>query len=340
MRINLEREFIRSEILNGLKKFEKDTVVIERRKNPLTEEWCRINESRGKRIHQVRDHLLRMESSGKACRFCSENIDNLSNFPPDLIPEGKIIVGDFILFPNQFPFGEYHAVGILCKEHFLEINKWGSKIWENCFKGCIEFFELIVEKNPNVRFASINLNHLPYAGASIIHPHIQVLVDAKPTVMLDLYLKKSFEYFIKNKSNYWLDLIETEKEIGQRFIGETGSVSWLASFAPTWNDEVIGIINNKSSFFELQNSQIKDICTGLEKILKGLYEERGIRSINMVVFSAPLKENSDEFFSLNLKIISRSPTSTWAFSEIIHREPIISTLPEDVAKDLRDFLSD
>lgn len=55
----------------------------------------------------------------------------------------RIRVGDAWLFPNLFPFGGHHAVGVFSKDHYLELNQFTSKLLEDCFKGCLKFFELV-----------------------------------------------------------------------------------------------------------------------------------------------------------------------------------------------------
>jgi len=339
VKIEFIKELIEAELLSPLKNFEKEIQVIERRKDPLTNEWCRISIRRAKRLIQGKGKLSKkiITTSKKNCFFCPKKVDRLTpKFPNWLIPEGRIKIKEFKLFPNLYPFSKYHAVGILTKEHFLPLDKIKADKWKNCFKGCLKFFKMIHEKDPSARFPSINLNYFPTGGASLIHPHVQVLNTIMPTVMTDLYYKKSWEYFDKNKTNYWQDLIELEKN-GERFIGKTGSVFWFTSFAPTCNNEIVGIVKgNVSSFFEMSESEISDISKGIWKIFKSIYDYG--RGYNMTIFSAPLNEHLGHFFSLNVKIISRpmlNESYDRGFSEVLHKEPIIVTIPEDLARDLR-----
>jgi galactose-1-phosphate uridylyltransferase len=59
----------------------------------------------------------------------------------------------------------------------------------------------------------------------------------------------------------------------------------------------------------------------------------------MSIFSAPFDEHLGHFFSLNVRIISRPSshiyTSDRGFLEILHGEPVVSTIPEELAKELR-----
>jgi galactose-1-phosphate uridylyltransferase len=339
-KIEFVKEIMKPEFLNPKKKFERDSQTIERRKDPLTGRWCRVNIQRVKRLHQGRKSKTRADDFKGGCFFCPKNIEKATpKFPSWLIPEGRIKINEFVLFPNLFPFGEYHAVGVLCKRHSLRLHEITPRMWEDCLIGCIEFFRAINKKNLDARFPSINLNYSPSAGASITHPHVQVLVDKLPTVMTDEYFRRSWMYFDKNKTNYWQDLIIKERN-GERFVGESETMAWLTSFAPTCNDEIIGIMKgNVSSFFELSDEQIHDLGKGICRIFRGLYRIKRITSANMSIFSAPFDEHLGHFFSLNVKIISRPSshiyTSDRGFFEILHGEPVVSTIPEELAKELR-----
>jgi len=341
VKIKFAKEVIESEFLSPLKKFEKEVHVIERRKDPLTNHWCRISVERTKRRIELKDHLEEkiIKKTGKTCFFCKRRIrDKTTKFPLWLVPEGRIKINEFTLFPNLYPFCKYHAVGVLTEKHFVGLDKIKPKLWKNCIEGCIRFFKVVHEKDPSARFPSINLNFFPTAGASLLHPHVQVLNMILPSVMNDIYYRKSWEYFDKNKTNYWQDLIEQE-EYGERYIGKTGSVHWLTSFAPTCNNEIIGIIKgNVSSFFEMTEEDIKDVSKGIWKIFKNIYE-RGV-GYNMSISSAPLNEHLGHFFSLNLKIVSRPKMNEYytmdrGFCEVLHKEPIITVFPEELASRLR-----
>lgn len=338
-KIEFVKEIMKPEFLNPEKKFRRDSQTIERRKDPLTGKWCRINLERIKRLHQEKKEKTRVEDFEKECFFCPKNVEKTTpKFPSWLIPEGRVKINEFMLFPNLFPFGEYHAVGVLCRKHSLRLHEITSRMWEDCLIGCIEFFRAIDEKNLDARFPSINLNYSPSAGASIIHPHVQVLVDKLPTVMADEYFRKSWMYFDRNRTNYWQDLIMEERKNGERFIGESKNMAWLTSFAPTCDDEIIGIMKGSvSSFLELNDEQIHDLGKSIWRVFRGLYRIKRTTSVNMSIFSAPLDEHLGHFFSLNVRIVSRpsSSTSDRGFFEILHREPVVSTSPEELAEELR-----
>ena len=128
--IKFEKEIRETKLLNPLSNFQVEVQPIERRRDPLTGKWCRINLKRVERVKQnvVRgvDPLLEIvERTRKSCFFCPENLEKKTpRFPSDLVSEGRLKVGSACLFPNLYPFGEYHAVGIFSGAHYLKLNQF------------------------------------------------------------------------------------------------------------------------------------------------------------------------------------------------------------------------
>ena len=334
----------KSELLDPNCDFKKTSQTIEHRKDPLLGTWCRINTDRAKRPHSssgaivdVDKRIKQMVKKSDNCFFCAEKV--MAKTPKHAFAEERICKGKFILFPNLFPFAPYHGVGVLTNKHFLSLDKLDYKLWFDAITATISWFRGVHTHDSSARFASFNFNYLMPAAASLVHPHVQPLVDKRADNGLDLVLKKSYEYFSSNGSNYWQDLLDNDSA---RYIGKTGkSVYWHTAFSPTCADEVIGIVCGKSSFMELTEDDIFGVADGISKVLRGFYE-KGIRSVNMTINSAPLDENLGEFFYLNIRIVSRSLmvenyTTDRGFMEVLHNESIISTIPEDVAKGLRDY---
>jgi len=327
--------------------FRTDIQPIEYRRDPLTGRWSRINVKRARRVKQA-DGGVKLPSelisdSRKGCFFCPENLEEKTPlFPPDVIPEGRLRIGASRLFPNLFPFGEYHAVATFSESHFLGLDEFPLPLIRDCLNNCLEFIRRVHAKSPEVRYCSINWNHLPPAAASIIHPHLQILVDRKPTFYLEELIRASEEYFKKNGSSYWVDLVATERERDERMIAETGPIAWLASFAAQGNSEVLGIFTCISSVSMMDETHVEALAHGLSSILRG-YRDLGVGSFNMTVLSGPLDRGLDHY-SLSLKVISRPQlrahySSDCGFMERLHDEPVVETMPEELAAKLRGYFT-
>ncbi len=340
--IKFEKFVQEARLRSHLRGFQEVAQQIEVRKDPLTGHRCRINVERTKRLKQTATKTTGLnkliKSSRAKCYFCPENLEKSTPKFAEGLPD-RIKAGNACLFPNLFPFGRFHAVGVFSEDHYLEPGQFTPKLLEDCFKTCLKYFELIHKKHSKVKYWHINWNHLPTGAASIIHPHVQIMADPEPSPYLQEILEKSRGYRERNGSNYWSDLVEEEKAGGERFIGETGPVNWLASFAPTSTREVLAVCSNTSSLAGLEKHGLGEFCKGLSKILKG-YHELGVLSFNMGTLSGPCDEELSDFYLLNVRVISRPDpapfyTSDKGFMELFHKEPIIEVMPEDLAEKLR-----
>ena len=341
-KVEFEKVVREARLLSPLLGFKTSTQQIEFRRDPLTGRWSRINLERIKRVRQARGEEKEVkeiiERSKRGCYFCPENIEKSTpRFPwePD-----RIRVGSAWAFPNLFPFGEFHAVVTISGEHWLPLDKFSPRLIEDSLKASLEYFRKVWGEHPSVKYCSINWNHMPSAAASILHPHLQILADREPTTHVEELMRKSREYFERTRSNYWSGLVETERETGERFILNTGSVAWLTSFAPQGNNEVIAVFKEGiSNLLQLGESELSDFSAGLSKILSG-YHALGIDSFNLTTFSGPNGVDLSDHYLLNAKLISRPSfgpayVSDSGFMERFQYETIFETRPENVTQKMR-----
>ena len=276
-----------------------------------------------------------IEASRVDCSFCPENIEHATpKFLPEISKEGRIKVGESTVFPNLFPFAKYHAMTAVSEEHFLRIEDFTKDQIEDAINASIEFFKRI--EAHGAKYFSLNWNHLPPSGASIIHPHLQLIGDEVPTHMTGTYLEASKKYHEENGQNYWPHMIKEEEKAGERFIGRTGRAAWISSFAPLGNNEITMVFEGASSILELAEEDVSDISDGLLRIFNG-YSDMGKTSFNFSMYSG-LRDMND--FFLNGKIITRPNaqkyfTADGGFMEALHKERIVETLPESLAAEFR-----
>ena len=80
------------------------------------------------------------------------------------------------------------------------------------------------------RWASINANHMLPSGSSLFHPQLQGIVDSQPTTMRACWRTCTAQ----RSQPIW----EAERRGGERYLGDTGRIQWMASFAPIAPAEV------------------------------------------------------------------------------------------------------
>jgi galactose-1-phosphate uridylyltransferase len=247
-----------------------------------------------------------VQESQEKCFLCPEKVTTATpKYPQDILAQERIVRGEATLFPNLFPLSEYHAVCALTKSHYLNLSDFTPKLLSDGIQACLEFTRKACEKNNKIRYMTINCNYLFPAGASAVHPHIQVLGGDVPYTFLNRVFERSKMYYEENNSNYWQDLITIEKERDERYIGKTGNIEWITPFSPGGTSEVQGVILEKRNFLNLDQKDAVSIGEGISNILS-FYEEDGWSTFNFTIYSGPLNVNvQTEWFNCNIRIITR-----------------------------------
>jgi galactose-1-phosphate uridylyltransferase len=286
------------------------------REETLTGLTCRIS---SERIKRGIDQACIIGSSPEGCPFCSENL--LSETP--VFPDGRrILVGESVTFPNLFPFAEWHTVTVITRDHAVPC--FTARQLADAFKGQAKSL------HGHDGYASINWNFLPSAGASLAHPHLQGLVDSYPSPLARRYLAGSEGYRKEHGRSYWDDLREVERS-GERILID-GEILWLAHPVPLGEKEIRGIL--PVSYLSQFESVVGDLARDLLQIM-AFYQELGTRAFNFSLFFD--REGCDHGFSAFCSIIARiNPNplsmSDSSFMERLHLEPVILTMPEELAR--------
>ena len=324
---------------NPLTNFTLESQTIEYRQDPLRGTWSRINISRAKRVHQASAAGEPEEKKVfcEKCFFCKGNIDSKTPEFPERLKIGKRLKhGGAAIFPNLYPFAKYHAVCTLSENHCAGLNEITPKNVEDALIASIDYLKAVYTNDKSAKFASINMNFMPPAAASIIHPHIQIICDSKPSSYEESCFEKSRKYYQKTGKNYFEDLAKVSKK---RIIKSKKNSVWLAAYAPALANEVNGIFLKKGSFFDLSPEDVKNMASEISGIFGALWK-LGARSANMSIYSAPLSGKSIGY-TMHARIGTRPEmksnySADKGFMEIFHEEPVISTIPEDVAANMRE----
>jgi len=286
---------------------------IEIRKDIIWERRCRI-------IGRVGLELVTKENFDeiiqRPCIFCTP--EKLAKFDDEFEKE-MLENSHAFLFPNINPYAKYSSVCAF-KKHYIKIGEFDSELIEKNLELCIEYINKITKINNEVKYASINWNYMMPAGASILHPHTQVIVDGHPTTYIEKIVEKRelFKEYIKKEIN------------SERFIEEIEGIKLFTPFAPFGFNEIVGVADSSLS-------SIGSISLALEKILS-FYDSIGRNSFNVCIFISLTND-----FPLHFRCITRQNMAKYyrndaMFFERLHFETILEKKPEEVAKEMKQYL--
>ncbi len=315
---------------------------IEVRTHPITGHTCRITYSRGQEREPATESLPEpppFAAERDTCPFCSARIaTHTPRLPPELCPQGRMIRGTSTLFPNLFPYGRYSAVSLFDDDHFVEIGTARLQSYVDSFLNCRDYLLKILSHDPAAVFMAITQNHLPSAGGSLLHPHLQVQADRVAANHQRRLQARAADYRRKTGSRIFSDYLACEAEAGKRCIGATGPWQWLAAFAPEGFFEIWGILPGVSSLRHVSDDTWRDLAQGVLNAQK-FYRSLGRNGYNLGLLF--LEEGSDDV-ELRVVLTARSNYAPWVRSDFTGFEVMLGDMatfssPESTAEKARLF---
>jgi galactose-1-phosphate uridylyltransferase len=334
------------DLLNPMSLFQPDHQHIEVRRDPLLGHTSIYNPALRDKAKILfgdidRDWLGSMvAASAERCIFCPGRHDNLPKYPPELLPEGRIRVGEATLFPNLFGLARYHAVVTVSEAHFLELREFTATRVGNALLAMQRFMAAVARTDASARFATLNANYLFPAGASIIHPHFQLLSGPQAYGHHAMLLTAWRTHLDRTGSSYADDLVGTEQQQGERYIGGRGGWHWLAAYAPLGNLEIQAFNESIADFTRLDEAGLSGLAEGIAAML-GLYEVLGYLSFNFSLYAQREEEASGARLFLRL-IARQNPAPGYRcddyFLQKLLQSDVILMPPEELARQARPCL--
>jgi len=326
--------------------FEMEEHVLERRFDPLTGLSTFVVKGRLKYIEKLfntdKQLLERLADASKPnCPFCPERVELATpKFPKEVASEGRIKVGNCIAFPSLYPHSDFNAVVVLGPKHLAHPKELGADTLAEGLEAGLKALEAAYKANPELAYGTIIMSYLPPAGATVMHPHMQVLASNTPFNHQRLLLVKSYEYYAQTSKNYWVQLIEYEKKAQERLIHGGNYMAWIAPFAPLRFFEVWGVFKEPLTPTELEPRRLAELADGLSKVL-AYYEDRGILCLNLALI-LPRLGTPQEYFNPQIRVCARFgltqpfQSDFWALATLLHESEVVMP-PEDYAIELRKY---
>lgn len=301
--------------------------VIDVRVDPLTGHSSRILPERGLMPANDFDLAAFAQENQPRCPFCAERIHALTpKLPPEIDPDGRITHGEAVLFPNLHAYSSHSCVSVYSPRlHYLPLESVTQRLMADNLTTQVAYAKVVMAADPESCWASINANHMLPSGSSLFHPHLQGIVDSLPTTLQRILAAVPAERFDA--------YLETERRAGERYLGDTGRVQWLVSFAPIAPAELRGFVRGISSPIEADEDLVDELAHGLELALNA-YAEMGYESFNLAVYGAP---PATDGYPLNLRLACRSNLKAFyrsdsTFLERLHWEGAVDLVPETIAE--------
>ncbi|MGH9057177.1 MAG: hypothetical protein ACRDYY_15145 [Acidimicrobiales bacterium] len=328
--MEFRRETMDVEFLDPRNGFEPASARVEVRWDPLTGQSSRLLPPAGMLHRSDFDLAALAEKTSPTCPFCAPRIEAaVPRYPAGLVPEGRIKVGEALLFPNLIPYSRHSPVSVYSpNRHFLPLSDMTAGLVADNLAVHVAFCRAVAEADPEAKWASINANHMLPSGSSIFHPHFQGGIHSSPTNMQRLLAEVPAERFEA--------YLRAETDAGERFIGEIGGTIWLAAFSPLGFADIRAFVPGTAAPHELSDAQVQDLGAGIAAALN-LYADLGFESFNLAIYGAPAGTPG---YPLNLRLLCRSNLeplyrSDTMWMDKVHWEPVCDIWPEELAQQAR-----
>lgn len=330
--LEFRRQKISGSILHPARDFERTETEVEVRWDPLTGYAARLVKSSAPLLAPSTFDLSEYARSTQAsCPFCADRILRTTpKLPPELSEAGRISRGRALLFPNLLTYSQYSAVGVYSPDlHYLPLEEMTPELVSDNLATHVDFIKAVTRVDEGATWASINANHMLPSGSSLFHPHIQSSVDPQPSTVQQMLAAVPGDRV--------RDYLDSERTDGERYLASTGSVEWVASFAPVGFNEIRAFLPGVVSPAGLDDDLVAELASGIASVLN-LYAELGFQSFNMAIYGAPPAERD---YILNLRMVCRSNLaspyrSDVTYFERLHWQAMVDTVPEELAAKARE----
>ena len=324
--MELKREVLTSDILDPRNEYRPTPVEVEVRWDPLIGYSSRLVRGGGPQLPASDFDLEAFgRETAERCFFCPPRLEAVTpRFPPELVPEGRIRRGEAVLFPNIQAYSLYSSVSVYSAAlHYLPLEKVTAAIVCDNLAAQVDFVSRVQRHDTRAAWVSINANHMLPSGSSLFHPHMQGSVDPHPSTVQELLSRVPAERF--------RDYLDTERRLGERYLGSLGGVEWLAGFAPFGFNELRALVPGVGSPEQLDQERTGALAEGIARALN-LYAELGYQSFNLAIQGAPTDGHV-----LGVRLVCRSNPqplyrSDVAYFERMHWQAMVDGTPEELAE--------
>lgn len=336
---------------------DKNNSISHLRQDLVTGDWVVIATGRGKRPDDFKaknEKKKETQADVEKCLFC----DPVASGQEEDVLIYTTGTGDWTLriFPNKYPaFSRpsggrinhkeegpyfwmdgigYHEV-VVTRDHFKHIGLM-DPIWVAEILDAYQTRYLDLMNKKSVRYIEIFHNHGKGAGASISHPHSQLVAVPVISPYIQLELDGSEDYYRANKKCVFCDMVEWELSHKKRIVFENEDFVVITPFASRVAFEVWVLPKKHSPYFERISDEQK--VTGgeaLHEAIRRIGKVLDEPDFNFYLHTAPCDGNDYPHYHWHIEVLPK--TSIWAGFELSTGIEISAMEPEESAKYLREI---
>jgi len=331
----------------------------ELRRDPVVGRWVIIAAERAKRPQDFASFASVSGASGRDnCPFCPGREDRT---PPEIMayrPEGSSPDGPgwtLRVVPNKYPAlqiegeldprgeGIYdrmngigaHEVIIETPDHEATVATMPPGELEAMLRAWVERMQDL-ERDTRFKYIQIFKNVGEAAGASLDHPHCQLIATPVVPKRISEELAGARGYYEYKERCVFCDVVRQESEDGRRLIFADDVFVSAVPFAPRFPFETqILPRRHEASFKNVVEEEIKHLALHLRLLLEKINGLLDTPPYNLVLHTAPCGQDGLPHYHWHVEIIPKlAKVAGFEWGTGFYINP---TIPEEVASHLRNY---
>ena len=328
-------------MLKKIKKIKKVKFPSELRMDLVSGDWVVIATGRAKKPGAFRKETRFSQDFYKQepadCPFCKINKQKarviiVPNKFPAFLPHPKLNVrSEGKLYKRMNAVG-FHEL-VITRNHKKHLAQFSIKQIKEVFDIYQERYLDLMPKR-FVNHVSIFHNHGQEAGATISHPHSQIITTPLIDIDLQNALLRSKNYYQKHKKCIYCQMNKLEKRTKKRIVFENKDFLVICPFASKTAFQVIISPKKHLAYFErIKEEEKLQLAEAFQKALNKIYKALNNPDYNFYLHTAPCDGKKHDYYHWHWTILPR--TATWAGFEIGTRMEISTIEPEKAAQYLK-----
>ena len=322
------------------------------RKDPIFGRWVIIASGRGLRPNEFKAVSDDVHGVYK-CPFCPGN-EHLT--PPTVysLPSADGKNWRLRVVRNKYPAlvpggngnGQSDGIyirmdGIGSHEVLIENSRHGLRLEEMDVEAIADVARTFIlrtraiNKDRGVKFVMIFKNHGMNAGASLAHPHSQIIALPMVPIRVEEEITGAGHYFNEKGSCVFCDILKEETGFKNRVVEENGNFLAIEPYASRFSFETWLLPKKHLSHFEdMPEAQVMDLASILKNVLCKLHATLPDLSYNLIVHTMPVQTPEAAHYHWHMEImpkLSQVAGFEWGTGFYINTVP-----PEDAAAMLND----
>lgn len=324
------------------------------RQNPITKQWVLIAPKRAMRPdeYKTRSVMAGVPELDPACVFCpgqEPTNAELVRYPKTGDWQVRVIENKFHALDNAVVYrhkdfyvsraGHGSHQVVVTRKHNEPVALQSVSTIELSLKTFIDRYAQLAE-DPGIAYIQVFHNHGRDAGASLVHPHYQIM--ATPLIPPHVHAEVSgcYHYYQLNKTCIYCDIIKEEIQVKDRLVYEDEHFVVMSAYASrepfeTW------ILPKKhgARFEEMSPEQLTHLAYVLKSTLGQLYVKLSDPALNFYFHTMPIVRSEHTLheegsYHWHLTIFPR--LTIWAGFEYATGIPVNPVTPEQTATFLKN----